>query len=306
MQQIVLMDAKIIPLEFNKIFTQKIEAEWLQEKNIQLDVLRLDLLHPVVSGNKWFKLQLYLKVAIHLQKTTIATFGGAYSNHIIATAFAAKNMGLKSVGIIRGENAMNSHTLKHAALLGMQLYFVDRNEYKNKESLKSMFDQPEYHWIDEGGYGINGAIGASTILEFLEDSYTDIIAAVGTGTMLAGLIMASNATVTGISSMKGNFSLEDAVRKLLPPQKLSTSFKILHDFHFGGYAKFNTQLLHYMNNIYTQHLLPLDFVYTAKTFYAIEHMVKNNTFCRGSKLLMIHSGGLQGNQSLPVNALSFL
>jgi 1-aminocyclopropane-1-carboxylate deaminase len=165
------------------------------------------------------------------------------------------------------------------------------------------------YWIEEGGYGLSGANGASEILNYVElRNYTLILAAVGTGTLLAGLIQSSgnNQDVIGISSMKGNTSLNDAVRKLLPPGKLSTSFKIIHDYHFGGYAKHPPELIRFINEIYAEHQLPLDIIYTAKTFYAIKDMVTKKQFKSGSRIIMIHSGGLQGNGSLPQGVLSFL
>jgi 1-aminocyclopropane-1-carboxylate deaminase/D-cysteine desulfhydrase-like pyridoxal-dependent ACC family enzyme len=125
---------------------------------------------------------------------------------------------------------------------------------------------------------------------------------------LAGLIKASSKDqyVIGVSSMKGNTSLTDGVKKLLPPNKLLTSFEILHDYHFGGYAKHPPQLINFINDVYAKHQLPLDIVYTSKAFYAIKDLVNTRYFSRGSSILMIHSGGLQGNGSLPQGVLSFL
>lgn len=304
------MEIKSLPLDLNKIIIQPIASSWLTEKDLTLDVLRLDLIHPVISGNKWFKLQYYLKEAQQLQKSTVATFGGAYSNHIIATAFACKVYGLESVGIIRGEKpATYSHTLQHAVHYGMKLVFISRDQYKEKEKVAAGFENLNWYWIKEGGYGATGAKGAADILNYVAgNNYTHILASVGTGTMLAGLLTSClpHQQIIGISSMKGNTALNKEITHLLPTQFKNRHFTLLHKYHFGGYAKHTNELLQWMNEAFNNHNLPLDFVYTAKLFYAICDLAKNNFFKPGSSLLMIHSGGLQGNKSIGQNRLSFL
>jgi 1-aminocyclopropane-1-carboxylate deaminase len=304
----LLTGTKMIPLETNEIDIQTINAEWLNANTLSLDVLRLDKIHEVISGNKWFKLKYYLREAKHLAKDTIATFGGAWSNHIVATAYAAKQAGLKSVGIIRGEKpAQLSATLQNAQDYGMELRYVSREEYRNKELLIKQLANKDWYWVNEGGYGELGLKGASDILKVRNTSaYTHIVAAVGTGTMLAGLIASSNGSqeVIGISSMKGNVGLANEVQKLLVNHD-DKEFKIFHDYHFGGYGKHPQELINFINNVYTYHHLPLDIVYTAKTFYAITQLAKQSFFKPDSKILMIHSGGLQGNKSLPEKVLAF-
>jgi len=188
-------------------------------KNVPVDILRLDLLHPIVSGNKWFKLQYYLQDAIAGKKNIIATFGGAYSNHIVATAYAAKEAGLQSMGYIRGENPGKlSATLQDAVKYGMQLAFVDREMYRDKELIIQQNHDPQFYWIMEGGYGNLGSKGAADILKVIDTSgYSHILCAVGTGTMLSGLIRASlpGQEVTGISVLKNHFGLEEEVDALL-------------------------------------------------------------------------------------------
>ena len=304
------MNTKTLPLQFDNIVTQKIDAGWLAAKNIDLDVLRLDLIHPVISGNKWFKLQYYLQEAVLLAKPAIATFGGAYSNHLLATAFACKVHGLQSVGFIRGEKPQAySATLKEAEGYGMQLIFISREQYKLKDKVAEEFQHFNWYWIDEGGYGTTGARGAQDILNYTnKNDYTHLAAAVGTGTMLAGLVMASkeNQHVIGISCMKGNHSIENATRHLITPGSTKARYTIIHDYHFGGYAKHTKDLLSFIQESFDRHHLPLDIVYTAKLFYGLRDLIEKSFFPLGSKLLMIHSGGLQGNRSLPGNALSFL
>jgi 1-aminocyclopropane-1-carboxylate deaminase len=296
-----LPHTKMIPLKLTAIAIQTIQDESLRQKQLSLDVLRLDKIHDIVSGNKWFKLKYYLREATATSKTTIATFGGAWSNHVVATAFATKEMGLKSLGIIRGEKpATLSSTLREAIHHGMKILFVSREQYQHKEALIKQHTNKDYFWINEGGYGPQGARGATEILKTIDASvYTHIIAAVGTGTMLAGLILSANTSqdVIGISSMKGNYFLEEQVQKLLPPE-LHGKVKILHDYHMGGYAKHSKEIIDVINHSYNKYDLPLDIVYTGKTFFAVKDLAERMFFKQGSRILMIHSGGLQGNASL--------
>jgi 1-aminocyclopropane-1-carboxylate deaminase len=277
----------------------------------RVDVLRLDLIHPIISGNKWFKLKEYLKDAEFLHKKTIVTFGGAYSNHIIATAAAAATFGFKSIGIIRGEEpAGHSQTLQEAKKFGMMLYFISRDDYKKKNlppALLDDYDQNDFYIINEGGYGIKGMEGAATIINETDCSdYTHIIATVGTGTTLAGLIYSSNPgqKVIGISVLKNNYSLSAEIEQLLPKEK-HHQYTLLQDYHFGGYAKYKPELFHFMNEWYTKTGIPSDFVYTAKMFFAVNDLIKQSYFPEGSRLLLIHSGGLQGNNSLTKGTLIF-
>lgn len=295
-------------IHFNKIITQSIDSEWLDNNNVALAVLRLDEMHTVVSGNKWFKLKYYLADALASKNTAAGTFGGAYSNHIVAAAYACKIVGIKSIGIIRGEQPpVLSGTLLEAKASGMELHFISRAAYRDTQIIQQHFE--DVYWINEGGYGINGAKGAADILSFAKDTdaYTHIVCAAGTGTMMAGIIQsaATHQHIIGISSMKGNFELEEKVGVLLDKGSKNKKFHIVHDCHFGGYAKHPPELLHFMNEVWQQHHLPTDIVYTAKTFFAVKQMVVNNTIPAGSNVLMIHSGGLQGNRSLPDNALLF-
>ncbi len=291
-----------------KVFTQSVEDVWLQEKNIHLDVLRLDVIHPVISGNKWFKLKYYLADAIEKGFDRIATFGGAYSNHIVATAFGCGIAGLRSMGIIRGDEPETlSHTLLQAKHYGMALKFISREEYRSKSKMKRQYK--DVYWINEGGYGILGMKGAAEIFSFIDhaEKYTHIVCAAGTGTTIGGLIHAAlpHQKIIGISVMKGNHALEKEVEKLLPPGDRKKNFSILHDYHFGGYAKRTPELLQFMNNTWHHYHLPVDFVYTAKTFYAVKQLILCGNIPQDSKVLMIHTGGLQGNGSLPANSLSF-
>ncbi len=281
-----------------------------QHKDVQVQVLRLDVIHPVVSGNKWYKLKAYLSDAAAQNKTTIVTFGGAFSNHIIATAAACRLAGFQSVGIIRGEAPPQlSHTLADARQQGMELHFISRAVYGKKEvpvAVTERYGADNIYLIGEGGYGTKGMEGAMDILKaWPTEAYTHIGAAAGTGTMLAGLAAAAGPQqqVIGISVLKNNFDLEKAVQQLLPAP--NNNLTLLHQFHWGGYAKKTAALLQFMNDWYRQTGIPSDFVYTAKLFYAVDQLIQQDYFAPGSQILLIHSGGLQGNLSLPKGTLIF-
>ncbi|MFN2438314.1 MAG: 1-aminocyclopropane-1-carboxylate deaminase/D-cysteine desulfhydrase [Chitinophagaceae bacterium] len=278
---------------------------------IMVDVLRLDLLHPLISGNKWFKLSEYFKDALAQQKKFILSFGGAFSNHILATAAASKVVGLKSIGIIRGEKPLIlSSTLQQAESFGMKLFFVSREMYGKKIIPCVIYDQfsrEEIYIISEGGYGELGRIGAAQILKHSKQTvYTHIIAAAGTGTTLAGLVSSAlpGQRILGISVLKNNISLEQEIKNLLP-SSLHANFSLLHDYHFGGYSKKTSELIAFMNDWYVQTSIPSDFVYTGKLFYAANDLIKKNYFPAASNILIIHSGGLPGNSSLPKGTLTF-
>ena len=298
------------------LFTEKLrpaidelQIALLQQKKIEASVLRLDLIDPVISGNKWFKLKEYVGEAINENKTTILTFGGAYSNHILATAAFCKQSGLRSVGIIRGEQAKNlSPTLQSAKNWGMQLLFVEREQYKNKILPQQVIDQyPGAYIINEGGYGKLGMKGAEAILPLITSKkYTHIITAVGTGTTLAGLTNRSKKKqeIIGISSLKNNLDLQNQINDLLPEENWNR-FQLVHDYHFGGYAKYNLDLIKFMNDWFVNTGIPSDFVYTGKLFFAFNKMAEEDYFPIGAKILLVHSGGLQGNISLKKGTLIF-
>lgn len=287
-----------------------LQLDYLMQQQIKADVLRLDLIHPLISGNKWYKLKEYIKEAKTLQKKVVITFGGPYSNHILATAAACSIFKIPAIGLIRGEEPKTySPTLMDAQHQNMRLMFLPRKDYQDKLIPDAVFDQyskQEVYVINEGGYGQLGMKGAASILNECTGSfYTHILCAVGTGTTLAGLRYHAqqHQQIIGVSALKNNFSLTQEVERLLEPMK--ESFSILHDFHFGGYAKYNPGLLEFMNEWFRQTGIPSDFVYTAKLFYAFAHLCQNGYFSRGSNILLIHSGGLQGNRSLPQGTLIF-
>lgn len=288
---------------FNDISTDPVTL--LTAPGIEAFILRLDKVHPVISGNKWFKLQYYLKEAKEQDKKRIVTFGGAWSNHIVATAAACQMMQLASAGIIRGEEPGSySPALLQAKKYGMQLHFISREEYAEKKLPATLMNDKDY-LVAEGGFGQPGVKGAATILDYTTQDFTHCCCAVGTGTMMAGLTGAITAgqQLIGISVLKNNYQLNESVRSLVPDE--TKKWQIIHDYHFGGYAKHQPALINFMNECYRQTGIPTDFVYTGKLFYAVNDLAQKGFFPRGSRLLLIHSGGLQGNNSLEKGTLIF-
>ncbi|MDZ4793536.1 MAG: pyridoxal-phosphate dependent enzyme [Bacteroidota bacterium] len=293
-------------INLHHITTDRLSSSFLDEKKISVDVLRLDKIHPLVSGNKWFKLRYYLEQAATTRKKRIVTWGGAWSNHILATAAACNLHRLPCSGIIRGEESTTlSSTLVTARELGMQLLFISRDDYRYKRIPADLAMEDNF-FIPEGGYGTTGAKGAATIADqYNQEDYTHTCCAAGTGTMSAGLIRAalSGKKIVAVSVLKNNWALEDHILQLA--ENKTGFLQLLHDYHFGGYANYQPELIAYMNDFYTQTNIPSDFVYTGKLFFACNDLIRNNFFPPGSKLLIIHSGGLQGNTSLNKGTLIF-
>ena len=280
------------------------------KKNHAIDVLRLDLLHPVVSGNKWFKLTEWMAIAQQEPCAGILSFGGAYSNHIVALAWAAREAGFPSRALIRGEepDSLNP-TLTDARNYGMELLFIPRQRYRQPEVLLKdpSLRPPGWLVVPEGGKGPEGVNGAARILDLVPArlQYSHICCAVGTGTMLAGIRRSAAAwqEVVGISSLKGADTLTPQILSWLPPN--AGSFRIFFDYHFGGYGRHPQALLDYMNRLYLQTGLPTDIIYTSKLVYGVEKLMDSAVIPPGSRVLLIHSGGLQGNRSLLPGQLSF-
>lgn len=293
-----------------KNIIQSINDEQAQSYGISAAMLRLDLLHPIVSGNKIFKLSHYLATAKKSPKKGILTFGGAFSNHLVAAAYAAKMNNLESIGFVRGERPKKlSHGLMDCISYGMQLEFMNRESFDSIDVAQFSTTFPNHAIIPHGGYGRMGMLGAQEIVKIPGvESYDTVLAACGTGTMAAGLIagLKPHQQLTLVSVLKNNFSVKDEIKALLLDEEINNKrFDIRFDFHLGGYAKKNELLFKAMNDFFSIHQIPTDFVYTGKLVYAFYHLMKGGAFERGSKVLLIHSGGLQGNRSLCNNELIF-
>lgn len=273
----------------------------LIEKNISLDVLRLDLMHPLISGNKWYKLRFNIADAFKKGHTAILSFGGAYSNHLHALAYAGHKLGFQTHGIVRGENA-NSATLVDCSLWGMHLQRIPRSEFD--EAIKTPEDSLKYlpssacYLLPLGGDNELGVKGCETILNSLDTTNYDIVScAVGTGTTLMGLIKSFKGSAIGFVSSSDIKSL----REKIAIQTDSTSFVLNNQYKFGGFGKHNAILLGFMKEFQSKHSIELDKVYTAKAMYGTLNMIRNNEIENNSRILFVHTGGLQGNRSLALS-----
>ena len=288
---------------------EKIDTKDTQLAGIDLSIARLDLIHPIISGNKIFKLHHFFNEN-RAENKQIVTFGGAFSNHIVATAFFANQHKKKSTAFIRGEKPKTlSHTLKACEEFGMNLIYLNRNDYRNL-TLQSYENLPnEYkneQIIPEGGFHNKGALGASLIMENIKKEEPDyVVTAVGTATTLAGLLVNSNnIQIVGIPVLKNLLDLNDRLNYLLENKSFNSPI-IFDEYHFGGYAKMDETLIHFMNQFYAQTNIPTDFVYTGKMIYGVNDKIKKGFFKEGSKIIMLHTGGLQGNLSLKNGTLIY-
>jgi len=280
---------------------QKIEEPLAQEKGIQLFIKREDLIHPEISGNKWRKLKYNLEEARSQGYFTLLTYGGVFSNHIAAVACAGQEFGFKTIGVIRGEESSKENpTLSRASEQGMTLHFVDRTSYREKNSptflaqLKQKFG--DFYNIPEGGSNCLAIKGCREILPRSEN-YDYVCISVGTGGTIAGLITTKSleSKMLGFSSLKGDFlkgEVENLIRKCLLSE--IQPWQVISDYHFGGYAKFDQNLISFINDFKKNHQIQLDPIYTGKLFYGVINLISKGFFTRGSKILVVHTGGLQG------------
>lgn len=287
----------------------ELEDDLFTKKELKVFISRLDKIHTVISGNKLFKLHYFIEAAIQSTHKTILTFGGAFSNHLVATAYACKKNGLKCIGVVRGEKPGTlSNTLLQCREYGMHLFFISRDMYKNisQQEIPDFLPLKEAIIIAEGGYCRQGAMGASLIMDKLEKiNATHICAPVGTATTISGLLMKAKISqkIIGVPVIKNMKDLNERVYFLTGNN--SPEPVIFEDYSFGGYAKKTDELINFMNVFYTKHRIPTDFVYTAKMMYAVMEKIKNGFFPPLSRIVCLHTGGLQGNSSLAKGVLVF-
>ena len=278
----------------------------IEEQRLSVFMLRLDAIHEVVSGNKLFKLQFFLEQALSSTEKTIITFGGAYSNHLVATAYACQQLGLRSIGLVRGEKPSHlSHTLQYCSSLQMELHYLSRSDYQEQANTGTTAFKGTV--VPEGGYHPIGAKGAANIMQlFPQLAPTHIITATGTGTTLAGLLMnkKEGQTIIAVPVIKGMHDLNERLQHLLSSSILPT-FEVWPDAHEGGYAKHNPELISWMNQFYEQYQIPTDVIYTAKMMKAVFQKIEEKYFEPGSCICCIHTGGLQGNQSFAKDSFVF-
>jgi 1-aminocyclopropane-1-carboxylate deaminase len=276
----------------------------LKRAGVRLLIKREDLNHPFISGNKWWKLRYNLEEAQRQGQTTLLTFGGAYSNHIYATAAAANELGFKSVGIIRGEETLPLNpTLQFARQQGMHLHYISRTEYRTKSDpsfirhLHDLFGN--FYLVPEGGTNVLAVKGCEEYAHSLPQQIDYVCLPVGTGGTISGIIKAFNGSkeILGFSVLKNGEFLAEEVEKLSGHSESSACWKIINEYHFGGYAKFTQALSAFIKKFQEHHNISLDFVYTGKMMYGIFDLIDKNYFRHGSTILAIHTGGLQGNPS---------
>ena len=283
-----------------EIKTQEISLPLLKEKEIKLFIKRTDQTHQHISGNKWYKLKYNLIEAKKQGFKTLLTFGGAYSNHIAAIACAAKENGLKSVGVIRGEEHLPLNpTLQFAKEQGMHIHYVSRSDYRLKtttefiNNLKSKFD--DFYLVPEGGTNQLAIKGTEEILD-VSSTQDFVCCAVGTGGTIAGIINSTNSkqTVIGFPAIKGFEQLEKDIGCWVN----KFNYKFINKYVGNGYAKVNKELVEFINEFYLAHNIPLDVIYTGKMMMGVLDLVTKNYFPKGSTVLAIHTGGLQGNKGM--------
>ena len=270
---------------------------------ISVSIKREDLIHPFVSGNKFRKLKYNLLQAKTENKDTLLTFGGAYSNHIAALAFAGQENGFRTIGIIRGDELESkiteNPTLQFAQNCGMEFKFVSREEYRNKqekvflENLKSTYGN--FYLIPEGGTNELAIKGCQEILTPADSQFDYICCSVGTGGTILGIINSAlpHQKVLGFPALKGDF-LKDEIRIFAQ----NNNWELITHYHFGGYGKIKEELIAFINQFYQENKIPLDPIYTGKMVFGVMNMIATNHFPSHSKILLIHTGGIQGIQGM--------
>ena len=286
---------------------QEVDDQFLKERNISLLVKREDLNHPYLSGNKWHKLKYNLEEAKKQDKDTLLTFGGAYSNHIYAVAAAGKLFNFKTIGIIRGEEHKPLNpTLSFAAENGMHLYYLDRVSYRKKESpeildkLEKIFG--DFYLLPEGGSNKLAVKGCSEIINKINIDFDYICCPCGTGGTFAGLVagLNGNGYALGFAVLKGDSFLKLNVKTFLKSLDIDylDNWDINLDYHFGGYAKFNKELIDFVIRFTSLTQIPIEPIYTGKMLFGIYDLISKGFFKEGTKIVALHTGGLQGLQGL--------
>lgn len=282
---------------------EEIEHPLLKQKNIKLSILREDMIHTSISGNKYRKLKYNLIKAKELGFTKLITFGGAFSNHIAATAAAANLTAMEVIGFIRGEEVEqlidSNPTLSFAKHQGMKFKFMSRAEYRLKDTpefIQALQQQyPDHYIIPEGGTNALAIQGCEEILHPACHEYQYIGCAIGTGGTITGLINSSlnEQTVLGFPALKGEFFSEEICKLTI-----KRNFKILTSYHFGGYGKVSEELINFINSFKSQTHIPLDPIYTGKMVYGLFDLINKDFFPVNTKILAIHTGGLQGIEGI--------
>jgi len=296
--------------DFNESFNlipsvQELKFDLGEGLKLAIDCLRLDQVHPFISGNKWYKLKHHILAANSAGKSSILSFGGAYSNHLHALAFAGKKIQIKTVGVVRGEKPkVLSPTLQDCVDWGMSLQWLSRRDYRNVAPVDCVKDYskkyPDTWIIPEGGSSEQGVLGVRELFEQMwsadEMNYDVIACPVGSGATLAGIASANLGEVRciGFSALKGVYDLESRVETHLEFSRGVNPWEISHDYHFGGFAKINTRLTDFISDIHQTYEILLDPVYTGKMLYGLLEWVYQGRIKTDARILAVHTGGLQG------------
>ena len=295
----------LITLEqtFKPSILTKIDDPLLEHYQVELWIKRDDLLHPIISGNKWRKLKYILQHALSLDSDTLISMGGAYSNHLHALAYVGKILGLKTIGLIRGEQpATLTPTLQDVQHWGMELKFVSRSDYRLLRQYKQWSDlpdlKPRQYWLPEGGAQALALKGVAELVHEIDIAYDTLCVPCGTGTTLAGIVNAVTAdtTVIGFAALKNAGFLTADVNTLLPNYK--GNWHINLDYHAGGFAKTNAELLAFIDGFEARTQIPLEPVYTGKMLYGLYDLIKKQAFKPYQRIIAVHTGGLQGKRGL--------
>ncbi len=302
--------------ELLNIPLQGINDAITKQFGVNLLVLRLDLAQPEISGNKLFKLKYNLLEAEKAGAKTLLTFGGAFSNHIAATAAAGKKYGFKTIGIIRGEEHSELNpTLKFVADCGMKLQYVSRTFYQNKKELyefaRKQFEKEKIYFIPEGGSNALGVLGCQEITKFITRDFDYVCCACGTGATMAGVVrsLKKNQKAVGFQVLKADGYIKKEVSNWLSDSiseqesaiqnqekvNVKNNWSINEEYHFGGYAKINEELTEFIKQFEQNNTIPLDYVYTGKMMFGVYDLISKGVFKSGETVIAIHTGGLQGN-----------
>ena len=292
----------------NNIPLVEIVEPFIRQKKSKLFILREDLIHPEISGNKWRKLKYNIEEAKRLNEKTVLTFGGAYSNHIAATAAAGRAFGLKTIGVIRGEETLPLNTtLQLAKDNGMIFKYVSREAYRNKNSTDFILDLKQefgnFYLVPEGGSNAFAVKGCTEILKNVDVHFDVVCSACGTGGTLAGIIASTNREVLGFPALKGGNFLKKDIGQLLNDYQSkfnaevkNTNWNLITNYHFGGYAKVKPELIAFVQQFKQKHNIPLDLIYTGKMLFGIFDLLRNTNRLDNKTIIAVHTGGLQGNK----------
>lgn len=275
---------------------QKVNHPLYEIKKVHVYLKRDDMIHPFISGNKWRKLKYNLQKAQQENKNTVITFGGAWSNHLLATACAGATFNFKTIGFVRGEEISNP-VLNMCKLFGMELRFITREEYKDKPQLfEQLENKEEYFFIDEGGSSLEATYGCKELIDELKNQYDHMFCAAGTGTTAAGIAQGIsenklNTQLHVIPVLKNGGFILDEIAKFNSPTK---QIQLHLDYHFGGYAKVKPDLIAFVKDYVQATGIMIEPTYTGKALFGLHDLIQNDYFAQESKILFVHTGGLTG------------